>query len=318
MNKKNTIMSIVDKIESEGHIAMVENQRDIELKHIAYYKTAGKNSLCFYAGNDYSEISHLKECVIICNNNIDQCPESVTCIKTPNPQLVFYIIAKEMFKTKKTGRVHPTAIISSNSIIHPTASIGPFCVIDESTIGEGAVLHSNIHVYSKSIIGNRTIIESNTCIGATGVVWVWGNDGNMRDMPQFGGAIIGNDCFIGSNVTIVKGSFHNTNTTIDDQCKIAHGSMIGHDCQIGEKTHLANNVALGGSVKIGMKCFIGSGVNFRAKAQIGDNIIVGVGSTIIHDFLENGLVLIGSPAHPTKKKISPAGLPKPLDVVDKV
>ena len=259
MNKKNTVKSIIDKLEFEGHTAVVKNQMDIDLKHIAYYKTAGKNSLCFYAGNDPSEIRHLKGCVIICSNNIDYCPDSVTCIKTQRPQLAFYIIAKDMFETKKTEGIHPTAVISSNSTIHPSASIGPFCVIEDSTIGEGTVLHSNIHVYSKSIIGDRTIIESNTCIGATGVVWAWGNDGNMKDMPQFGGTIIGNDCFIGSTVTIVKGSFHNTNTIIGDQCKIAHGSMIGHDCRIDEKTHLANGVALGGSVKIGKKCFIGSG-----------------------------------------------------------
>ena len=309
-------MSIVDKLESEGHITMVENQMDIELKHIAYYKTAGKNSLSFYVGNDPSEISHLKECVIICSNNIDQCPESTTCIKTQRPQLAFYIIAKEIFESKKAEGIHPTAIISSNSFIHPTASIGPFCIVDDSTIGEGSILHSNIHVKGKSVIGNRTIIESNTCIGSTGVIWAWDNDGNMKDMPQFGGTIIGNDCFIGSNVTIVKGSFHNTNTIIGDQCKVAHGSMIGHDCQIGEKTHIANGVALGGSIKIGKRCFIGSGVSFRAKAQIGNNIIVGVGATVIHDFPENDLVLIGSPARPTKRKNAPQGLPKPLNMTD--
>ena len=84
MHKQNILTTILNKLESENLIIEVENPKDIALHNTAYYKTAGENSLCFYAGDDPYEISHLNNCILICSNDIDQYPKSVTCIKTNN------------------------------------------------------------------------------------------------------------------------------------------------------------------------------------------------------------------------------------------
>ena len=55
-------------------------------------------------------------------------------------------------------------------------------------------------------------------------------------------------------------------------------------------------------------------VSIRVKVNLGDDIIVGVGSTVIHNFFEKGSVLIGSPAHPTLKKEDPIGMPRPHNI----
>jgi len=61
-------------------------------------------------------------------------------------------------------------------------------------------------------------------------------------------------------------------------------------------------VAMGGSTTIGCRCFVGSGTMFRAGVRIGDHILVGGGAVVVKNFLEEGLVLVGSPARPLVKK----------------
>lgn len=305
------ISSMLETLKREGVDATVENARDIDPDHLSYYARNSPNSICYYAGSDDGPVAHLADCVLICRPEISGLPESVVCIKTSDPKLAFYILSGEFAPPKPPPGIHPTAIVSPHADIAPTVSVGPYCVLDDCVLYDEVVLHHHVTVYGKTTIGRGTVIESNTVIGASGKTWAWGPDGRQWEMPQLGGTRIGDDCFLGSNITVVRGSLEDT--VIEENVKIAHGTMIGHDSRIGAQTQLSNAIALGGTTVIGKRCFIGSGVCCRAKVRLGNDVVVGVGAVVVHDCMEEGTVLAGVPARKLEgvgESRDPTGMPK--------
>lgn len=242
--------------------------------------------------------------------------EGNVTIRVENPQLAFYKLMEAMIgQNERVPRgIHPTAVVSEGCDISPCAYIGPFCVLDNCVIKGGVRLHSHVTVMSGTTIEENVTIESHSTIGATGVAWIW--DIAMRRrviQPQTGFTRIGRDCFLGSDVTVVRGSV-NESTTIGDGCVIAHGSKIGHGSQIGAECHFANNISIAGNVTLGKQCFLGSGAVVRPQTRLADRTVVGAGSVVVKHVEEPGLVLMGVPAQPTKSSSGRmSGVPKPLD-----
>lgn len=55
-------------------------------------------------------------------------------------------------------------------------------------------------------------------------------------------------------------------------------------------------------IAIGKDCYIGSAVRFAPGVQIGDNVLVGIGSVVTNKFVENYLLIAGSPAKIIKEE----------------
>jgi UDP-3-O-[3-hydroxymyristoyl] glucosamine N-acyltransferase len=233
-----------------------------------------------------------------------------------NPQLVFYRLMNALINDneKKPSGIHPTAIIGNDCTIDPSAYIGPYCILEQCTIGARTHLHSHVCVMRDSIIEDDVTIEPHSTIGATGVAWIWDQSTQTRIMqPQTGLTRIKRGSFIGTDVTVVRGSVNET-TTIGEGCVIAHGSKIGHGCQIGPECHFANNISLAGNVTLGKQCFLGSGAVVRPQVKLADKTVVGAGAVVIRSTHEAGLTLTGVPAN-SKKSIGDrlTGVPKPLE-----
>lgn len=220
-----------------------------------------------------------------------------------SPQLVFYKLMNVFFNDSdsQTG-IHPTAIVDTNAVIHPNAWIGPYCVLEECIIEEGVTLHSHVVVMSGTYISRNVTVEPHSTIGATGVAWIWDTKtGNRIRQPQIGYTYIGEGTFLGSDITIVRGSVNET-TSIGKNCVIAHGSKIGHGSQIGDECHFANNVSIAGNVTLAKECFLGAGAVIRPQIKLlGRTIVVGAGSVVVKDCFEDNQTLVGVPA--VKKKI---------------
>lgn len=267
---------------------------------LSVLKNAGYGFTTYYVGDDFSHISHLKNCTLY-TKKIFNGLDNVEQILVEDPQLEFYklshLIPDEFtfngnYSVGENCEIHPTCVIGDNAIIGNNVKIGP-----------------NTVIYSKTIIEDNTIIGSNTTIGCEGVMWVW-NKNEKIFLKLLGGVFIGNGCFIGSNCAIVRGSA-NENTIVEKQVNMAPGCNIGHGTFIGATTHLANNVSTGGSSSIFEKCFLGSGVIVSAGKKIKNkNIIIGAGSVVVDDIISEG-VYVGNPAKKKKdieSKLS--GIPK--------
>lgn len=270
---------------------------------LSILKNAKSGCITFYTGNNPKDLEHLKDCDLICLPNQNFNLENVKIIENENPQLYFYKLSenykkdylerKKLKYDKKTrSYIHKKSEIDNSTIIHPG------CVIGKVKIGKNCTIHPNVVIYSETEIGDNVTIESNTVIGAEGVMWVW-NDGKKIKLHQLGGTYIGDNVFIGSNVTIVRGSA-NEITKVGKNTDIAHGTKIGHGCQIKENNHFANNVSLAGSVETFENCFFGSGSVVSPRIKIEDTIILGANS-LLNDHVNESGVYVGSPAKVIKK-----------------
>jgi len=252
------------------------NCLNIEITELSSPESSKEGSLS-YSYNS-SDTSTMQGGIIFLNEMITENP-SIIPLVCKEPKTAFIIVACEFMRTQTEPKVK---LINGNYIqegakIDPTAKIGPGC-----------------YIYSNVKIGARTVIEPNSVIGATGTNFKWHN-GVKYVMPQVGGVSIGTDCFIGSNVTIVRGAFDDT--ILEDGVIIAHGSQIGHDVKLGKHTFLANGVNVAGYAQTGEKCWIGSGVSIRNRMILGKEVKVGSGAVVVKNWGDN-LTLVGVPAKP--------------------
>jgi len=258
---------------------------------LSILKNAGEGSITYYVGNNVEHISHLRDCRLICKKKFD-IDESVEQIISDNPQLHFY---------KLSHKVNNNFIFTeSNSWYLSKTEIHKSVVIGMNVkIGDNVTIGPNSVIYSNTEIGDDVEIGANCTIGAEGMMWAWDGDTKVF-LKQLGGVKIGNNCIIGSNSSIVRGSA-NELTILEDGVNIAPGCCIGHGTFIGKQTHLANNVSTGGSSYISEYCFIGSSAVVSPGVVIGStDVTLGSGGVMAKSTEESG-VYVGIPAKLLKK-----------------
>jgi len=273
-------------------------------KKLSVLKNAGKGCITYYVGDNIEHVKHLKHCTLICNIDFNPELENVEIIHSTNPQLEFYKLSHDVEGEYMFSTLSYEYTEGSNCNISKHAIIGDDVIIGSNVkIGPGTV------IYSKTVIGDNVRIDSNCTIGTEGMMWVWDNDKKVF-LKQLGGVLIGDDCIIGSNTVIVRGSA-NENTIIEDNVNMAPGCLIGHGSYIGESTHLANGVKLGGSVYISKYNFLGSGSIISPGVYINSqDVVVGAGGVVTKNIDDSG-VYAGIPVKRIKKtKGKLSGIPE--------
>jgi UDP-3-O-[3-hydroxymyristoyl] glucosamine N-acyltransferase len=162
-------------------------------------------------------------------------------------------------------------------------------------IGSGAVIHGNVFLLEKTIIGSNVVIKPNTTIGGDGFGYATRIGYPPMKIPHFGGVVIGDNVDIGSSVNIDRGVF--SNTVISDSVKIDNGVHIAHNVRVGERSLIIANSEISGSVVIGSDVWIAPSVSIREKLKIGSRAFIGLGSVVTKDVEENAVVF-GVPAKP--------------------
>ncbi len=219
--------------------------------------------------------------------------------------------------------IHETARVSESSRIAETASIGPFCVIEEGAeVGDGAilrglaflganskvgarcVLHPHVTIYEESQIGDDTILHAGAVIGADGFGYAWNGIEQIK-IPQVGRVMIGNKCEIGANTCIDRATCGDT--VIAHGTKIDNLVQVGHNVQIGRDTVIASLVGLSGSCKVGDRVTIAGQVGFNDHVTIGDDVTLGGRTGVVDDLLEPG-AYIGTPALPAREGLKQLAL----------
>jgi UDP-3-O-[3-hydroxymyristoyl] glucosamine N-acyltransferase len=253
----------------------------------------------------------IADSLVICST-FEGFHESNALVRVAHPQLAYYKLMRLLFPLRRdAASIHPTAIVDEAAQIEPEVEIGPYCVVGKSELRRGVRLASHVVIMDGCVVGENTVIESQSTIGASGVAWVWDPETGERVVqPQIGGVRIGRNCFLGSDISVVRGSI-SEDTVIGDGTVVAHGTKIGHGCTVGPLNHFANNVSLAGNVVTGQRCFFGSGSVVRPMAQLCDDTTVGAGAVVVNNVTEAGLVLMGVPAQAVKSaKTKLSGVPK--------
>lgn len=261
----------------------------------------------FVEGDTPPAIVH-ERAVVLTAQSLPSAPDCE--IHLPQPQLAYYRLMRHFFAVDTAAAsIHPTAVISPAARIGTGARIGPYCVIGDCEIGADVDLDAHVVVRDGSVLGARVRIESHSTIGATGVAWVWdAQRGERIVQPQIGGATVGDDCFIGTDVTVVRGSINEV-TRLGRGCVVAHGTKIGHGCVIGEHVHFANNVSLAGNCRVGDQAFLSAACVLRPRVSLARGVTVGAGAVVTRDVDEEGVVVSGVPARPMDRKSRHSGVP---------
>lgn len=238
-------------------------------------------------------------------------PRAACQIEVAQPQRVYYQLMRHFFaESVPVGGIHPTAIVAAEARIGCGTHIGPYCVIGACEIGADCHLDSHVVVKDGSVIGHRVRIESHSTIGATGVAWVWDTEAGQRIVqPQIGGARVGDDCFLGTDITVVRGSINEV-TSLGRGCVVAHGSKIGHGSVIGAEVHFANNVSVAGNCRVGDQAFLGAASVLRPRVRLARGVTVGAGAVVTKDISEEAVVVSGVPARKMAHKDRHSGVPK--------
>lgn len=207
--------------------------------------------------------------------------------------------------------VHPTAVVSPNAKIENGAFVGaysviesgvriaedakiyPFCYIGENCqIGIGAKVYPHATLYRDVSVGERTVIHSNSVLGADGFGFFW--DGvKHRKVPQVGTVSIGDDCEIGALTAVDRATAGET--SIGSGTKIDNLVQIAHNVVIGNNTVIAGQSGISGSSSIGSRVVMGGGVGIRDHVNIGDDVSLGGRTGVAKDILEPGAYW-GTPA----------------------
>lgn len=311
MKKKFLIIDIENKLLKLNIKYKINKNTDDNYYEFKSIKKIEPNGIYYYS-KDLKIPDEIENSIIFHSNTLNENNKNIV-IQVKNPQLVFYQLMNEFILSNKKTGIHPTAIIGEGCLIDPNAYIGPYCVLEDCMVKSGAILHSHVTIMQGTTIEENVRIESHSTIGATGVAWIWNPETGERVIqPQIGYTTIERDTFLGSDVTVVRGSVNET-TKIGYGCVIAHGSKIGHGSQVGPECHFANNVSIAGNVTLGKQCFLGSAAVVRPQTRLADKTLVGAGSVVVKDVVEPGLLLMGNPAKPTQPESSKlSGIPQPL------
>jgi len=255
---------------------------------------SNKQSISFCSDtteNARESIRSSKAKVVVCYDGLkftEQDYKDKTLILTPDPRVAFVQLLHSYFEEKVRYGVSPTAVVEKDAIIHPNSYIGPHTYIGRCEIGEGAVIHGNVHIYPGVRVSKNVVINASTVIGTEGIATTWG----VR-FPHVGGVVIEDDVWIGSNVSIQKGMLSDTvigqGSTIGNFCNIGHQTIIGKHCFI------ISGSVIGGSCHIGDYSKVSMNASIRDKIRIGEKAIVGMGSVVTKD-IGDRWVVVGNPA----------------------
>jgi UDP-3-O-[3-hydroxymyristoyl] glucosamine N-acyltransferase LpxD len=255
-------------------------------------------SICYLndRSNYLGDLSEINGLVILDSNflqELDQLNETTSYVCIENPKYFFAAIYKEIANSEITNELssYETRLhqyVDKSAHIARSARIG-----SDVAIGRNCIISEGVCIHDGTKIGDNVFVKDNAVIGGTGFGFAVRKGHPPIRIPHFGGVTIMDDVEIGSGTTIDRGTF--ANTLLSSHVKVDNGVHIGHNVKIGERTILTAHVEISGSVNIGSDCWIAPSVAIREKITIGNNVLVGIGSVVIHDIDENSVVA-GVPA----------------------
>lgn len=155
--------------------------------------------------------------------------------------------------------------------------------ITESRMSE---IHETAIIYPGVTIGNGTRIGPNCVIGGPPEHIKYWKD-------KYKSVVIGENCWIGSGVTVDSGT--EQNTVIGSNCILLRHSHVGHDALLEDGVSLSPNSLIGGHTVVMVGASVGMGAIIRQKLIIGAYSMCGMGAVQTKD-LPCGEIWIGNPA----------------------
>jgi UDP-N-acetylglucosamine acyltransferase len=187
--------------------------------------------------------------------------------------------------------IHETAIVSSDTSIDPSVSIGPYTVIE-----------GGVQIGADSEIGSHCFIKGPTTIGERNRIYPFSSIGEDPQDKKYAGEatqlIIGDGNTIREYCTLNRGTSQDDGITrLGNNNWIMAYVHIAHDCVVGDETILANNVTLAGHVTVGDFVIFGGFSGVHQFGRVGSHAFVANNAAVNRD-VPPYLMAAGQPAAP--------------------
>jgi sugar O-acyltransferase (sialic acid O-acetyltransferase NeuD family) len=114
-------------------------------------------------------------------------------------------------------------------------------------------------------------------------------------------AFVWHNVEIGENSFIFENNVLQYHVKVGTNCVLWSGNHVGHRTVIRDNVFITSHAVISGYCDIGDSCFLGVNSTFGDHVTIPADCIVGMGSSVVKDLKEPGLVYIGNPAKPMGK-----------------
>jgi UDP-3-O-[3-hydroxymyristoyl] glucosamine N-acyltransferase len=291
---------------------------DLLVEDVAALEMAGPGQLSFLDNKAYLDafsISQANVCVVA-PRFAGQAPHGMVLLHSDQPYRAFALIAQAFYPRPRplagistAATVDETAVlgqdcqVEAGAVIAAGAELGARCAIGaNATLGSGVILGDDCIVgagvsLSHCQIGDRATLHPGVRIGQDGFGFAIDPGGHVK-VPQIGRVLIGDDCDIGANTTIDRGSMRDT--VVGPGCWIDNLVQIGHNVELGRGCVIAAMTGISGSTTVGNFVAMGGQVGLAGHLNIGDGVQIAAQSGIMAD-VPPGLTLCGTPAVPIKE-----------------
>ena len=243
-----------------------------------------------------------------------------TGVEVEDPRLAFakLLLLFEKPRVPKCGELHTTAVISQEANIHPSAYIGPFCVVKEGAqiagnvvleahvfvgkgvfIDEGTIVEPHVTLYHGVRLGKGCLIHAGASLGCEGFGFC-SKDGKLVKIPQVGGLVIGDDVEIGALTSIDRGTLGDTR--IGSGTKIGDCVHVGHNAQIGSNCILVAMTGIAGSAVVEDNVIMAAQSGIKDHAKVGKGAVVAAKSGVTKD-IPPGMMVSGFPARDHREEL---------------
>ena len=304
-----TLGMLVEKIGGE----LQNGVSACEVTSVATLQNAGDADISFLTNKSYRKYLRTTRAaaVILGAEFADECP--VAAIISDNPYVAYARAAALLAPVtpSRTG-IHPTASVGAHCQIDETAWVGPHCIVEDNAIihagvqlaggcfiGSDSVIGVNSHLSANVVvchgvnIGARVTIAPGVVIGSDGF-GLANENGQWVNVPQLGSVRIGDDVDIGANTTIDRGALEDT--VIETGVRLDNQIQVAHNVHIGAHTAIAGCVGISGSAHIGKHCMIGGGAGIVGHLEIADHVIITGMTMVTRSITEAGVYSSGVPA----------------------
>ena len=170
------------------------------------------------------------------------------------------------------SNIHPTAIIHPAAKIDPSTVVGPYTII-----GEDVQIGKNNHIGPFCVIENTTMGDNNELI-ASCFVGVKPQDLSYKD--EHTRVVMGNGNKIRECVTIHRSTFVDKPTILGNNNLLMANSHLAHDVQMGNNCIVANSTGIAGHVIVEDRVVMSGMVGVHQFSRIGTMALLSGGAMI--------------------------------------
>ena len=170
------------------------------------------------------------------------------------------------------SNIHPTAIIDPTAKIDPSTVIGPYTII-----GPDVQIGKNNHIGPYCVIENTTMGDNNELI-ASCFIGVKPQDLSYKD--EHTRVVMGNGNKIRECVTIHRSTFVDKPTTLGNYNLLMANSHLAHDVQMGNNCIIANSTGIAGHVIVEDRVVMSGMVGVHQFVRVGTMAMLSGGAML--------------------------------------